>query len=50
MFELLAPLARTVVRHRGNVLGVAPPELSPLHEQLLDLVAVPPGSASVQFD
>lgn len=41
VLELLAPLARTVVRHRGDVLAVVPPELSPLQEKLLDLLAVP---------
>ncbi|MGH9028547.1 MAG: IS1634 family transposase [Acidimicrobiales bacterium] len=41
VLELLATLARTVVYHRGDVLAVAPPELSPLQEQLLDLLAVP---------
>lgn len=38
VLEVLAPLARTVVWHRDEVLTVAPPELSPLQEQLLTLL------------
>ena len=47
VLEVLAPLARTVVCHRDEVLTVAPPELSPLQEQLLTLLTlleVPPGA------
>lgn len=41
VLDLLAPLARSVVCHRDEVLAVVPPQLSPLQEQLLDLLAVP---------
>ncbi|MHB8301144.1 MAG: IS1634 family transposase [Dermatophilaceae bacterium] len=41
VLELLAPLERTLVSHADEVLTVAAPELSPLQEQLLSLLAVP---------
>lgn len=41
VLELLAPLERTVVSHRGQVLTVVAPKLSPLQEQVLALLAVP---------
>ena len=41
VLELLAPLSRTVVHHHDEVLVVAPPELSPLQAQLLNLLGVP---------
>jgi transposase len=44
VLEVLAPLARNVVGHRDEVLTVAVPELSPLQEQLLTLLAVPLGA------
>jgi transposase len=44
VLEILAPLARTVVWHRGEILTVAAPELSPLQEQLLTLLEVPLGA------
>ena len=44
VLEILAPLARTVVGHRDEVLTVAAPELSPLQEQLLTLLEVPLGA------
>ena len=44
VLEVLAPLARTVVWHRDEVLTAAAPELSPLQEQLLTLLEVPLGA------
>ena len=41
VFDLLDPLTRTVVRHHDRVLAVADPDLSPLQERLLTLLAVP---------
>jgi transposase len=40
VLELLDPLARTIVSHRGQVLTVAAPTLSPLQEQILTLLRV----------
>jgi transposase len=40
VLELLDPLARTIVSHRGHVLTVAAPTLSPLQEQILTLLRV----------
>jgi transposase len=40
VLELLDPLARTIVSHRGQVLTVAAPALSPLQEQILTLLGV----------
>lgn len=40
VLELLDPLARTIVSHRGQVLTVAAPTLSPLQEQILALLRV----------
>lgn len=41
VLEILAPVSRTVVTHRDEVLVVAPPELSPLQAQLVELLGVP---------
>ena len=41
VLEVLAPLARTVICHRDEVLNAAAPELSSLQEQLLTLLEVP---------
>ncbi len=41
VLELLDPLARTAVRHRGQVLTVVAPALSPLQKQILTLLGVP---------
>jgi transposase len=41
VLELLAPLERTVISHRSEVLTVAPPELGALQQQLLGLLGVP---------
>ncbi len=40
VLELLDPLTRTVVRHRGQVLAVHEPDLSPLQQQILHLLDV----------
>jgi transposase len=40
VLELLDPLARSVVSHRGQVLTVVAPTLSPLQEQILTLLGV----------
>jgi hypothetical protein len=40
VLELLDPLARSVVSHRGQVLPVVAPTLSPLQEQILTLLGV----------
>ncbi len=44
VLDVLAPLARTLVCHHGEVLTVVAPQLSPLQEQLLTLLQVPLGS------
>jgi len=41
VLELLDPLARTVVLHRGQVLTVVAPTLSPLQTQILTLLGTP---------
>ncbi|MDA8380199.1 MAG: hypothetical protein M0020_05140, partial [Actinomycetota bacterium] len=40
VLELLDPLARSVVSHRGQVLTVVAPTLSSLQEQILTLLGV----------
>jgi transposase len=40
VLELLDPLAQSVVSHRGQVLAVVAPTLSPLQEQILTLLGV----------
>jgi transposase len=41
VLELLDPLARSVISHRGQVLTVVAPTLSPLQYQILTLLGVP---------
>lgn len=41
VLELLDTLERTIVSHRGEILAVSAPELSPLQERLLTLLEVP---------
>ncbi len=41
VLEMLDHLTRTVVRHRGELLAVHEPSLSPLQEQILNLLDVP---------
>ena len=45
VLEVLAPLARTTVCHRDDVLTVAARELSPLQAQLLTLLEMPLGAS-----
>ena len=41
VLEIFAPLGRTVVKHSGDILTVAPPQLNFLQEQLLGLLEMP---------
>lgn len=41
VLELLDPLARSLVSHRGAILTVVEPNLSPLQQQVLGLLGVP---------
>src|SRR5713226_8615338 len=43
VLEVLDPLARTSVLHRGQVLTVVAPALSPLQNELLSLLGTPLG-------